>query len=358
MPSANSETRNPDDPRTGIALLPPFVSDSWKRIPGHSGSECLACSSCRFTWVACACSGSRSSRRPCAAVPSARRHARLGTRSRRVSRHIAALEAEYDIPLLERGATGVRPTPYGERLLEHADAILAHDDQLRREFDGLRKGALGHITVGAFPTAVAGIIPAALSAFQQHRPDTTLSLIEARTPALIEHVHGRDLDVAVVTDGPDGAGCQPAWTVRTCSTNISWWRSDAATGSPAGEPSICAKLPATRSSPAADADENALLRAHRLGRLPATVPDRGRRLDREVRLRCGGHRHRAGPPVGHPGAARGRNGAQAARQAGPVSSRRRHHGRQATTERAYEGVHPPRKASRTSDEPRELIHLG
>jgi DNA-binding transcriptional LysR family regulator len=26
------------------------------------------------------------------------------------------------------------------------------------------------------------------------------------TPALIEHVHGRDLDVAVVTDGPDGRG--------------------------------------------------------------------------------------------------------------------------------------------------------
>src|SRR5690242_5465558 len=34
----------------------------------------------------------------------------------------------------------------------------------------------------------------------------TLSLIEALTPALVEHVRGRDLDVAVVTDGPGGAG--------------------------------------------------------------------------------------------------------------------------------------------------------
>ena len=56
-----------------------------------------------------------------------------------VSRHIAALEAEYGIPLLECGPAGVRPTQYGERLLRHADAILAHDDQLRREFDGVRK---------------------------------------------------------------------------------------------------------------------------------------------------------------------------------------------------------------------------
>jgi DNA-binding transcriptional LysR family regulator len=127
----------------------------------------------------------------------------LGYTQSAVSRHIAALEAEYGVPLLERGPAGVRPTPYGERLLQHADAILVHDDQLRRELDGVRKGALGHITVGAFPTAVAGIIPAALNALQQDRPGTTLSLIEALTPALIEHILGRDLDVAVVTDGPD-----------------------------------------------------------------------------------------------------------------------------------------------------------
>ena len=125
----------------------------------------------------------------------------LGYTQSAVSRHIAALEAEYGVPLLERGPGGVRPTPYGERLLQHVGAILAHDDQLRREFDGVRKGALGHITVGAFPTAVAGIIPAALSALQHDRPDTTLSLIEATTPALIEHVERGDVDVAVVTEG-------------------------------------------------------------------------------------------------------------------------------------------------------------
>ncbi len=128
----------------------------------------------------------------------------LGYTQSAISRHIAALEAEYGLPLLERGHTGVRPTAYGERLLRHADAILAHDHQLRRELEGVRDGALGHLTVGAFPTAVAGIIPAALTALQHDRPDTTLSLIEATTPALIEHVLARDVDVAVVTEDPQG----------------------------------------------------------------------------------------------------------------------------------------------------------
>jgi DNA-binding transcriptional LysR family regulator len=139
----------------------------------------------------------------------------LGYTQSAVSRHIAALEAEYGVQLLERGPAGVRPTPSGEHLLKHADAILAHDDQLRREVDGVRKGALGHITVGAFPTAVAGIIPTALTALQQDRPDTTLSLIEATTPVLIEHVLGHDLDVAVVTDGPDEQHRLPAGLDRT-----------------------------------------------------------------------------------------------------------------------------------------------
>jgi DNA-binding transcriptional LysR family regulator len=126
----------------------------------------------------------------------------LGYTQSAISRHIAALEAEYGLPLLERGPAGVRPTPYGDRLLRHAELMLDHDHQLRRELEGLRQGVLGHLTVGAFPTAVAGIIPEAFRAFQQDRHDTTLSLIEATTPTLIEHVHGRDLDVAIVTDDP------------------------------------------------------------------------------------------------------------------------------------------------------------
>lgn len=127
----------------------------------------------------------------------------LGYTQSAVSRHIAALEAEYGVQLLERGPSGVEPTPYGVRLLQHADAVLAHDTQLRHELDGLKRGILGHVTVGAFPTAVAGLIPSAFTALRESRPDTTVSLIEATTPTLLERLHAGDLDVAVVTEGPD-----------------------------------------------------------------------------------------------------------------------------------------------------------
>lgn len=185
----------------------------------------------------------------------------LGYTQSAVSRHIAALEAEYGIPLLERGPAGVRSTPYGERLLHHVDAILAHDDQLRREFDGVRRGALGHITVGAFPTAVAGIIPAALNALQQERPDTTLSLIEATTPALIEHVGRGDVDVAVVTDGPG----LPASLDRTHLLDEHLLVAVGRSHRFARRRSVFLRdVAGDTFITGSDTDENALLRAHRL----------------------------------------------------------------------------------------------
>ena len=188
----------------------------------------------------------------------------LGYTQSAVSRHIAALEAEYGVPLLERGPAGVRPTPYGERLLQHVDAILGHDYQLRREFDGVRKGALGHITVGAFPTAVAGLIPATLNALQQHRPDTTLSLIEATTPALIEHVDRRDVDVAVVTDDPDERAL-PAGLDRTHLLDESLRVAVGRAHRFARRRAVFLReVIGDTFITGSDTDENALLRAHRL----------------------------------------------------------------------------------------------
>lgn len=189
----------------------------------------------------------------------------LGYTQSAVSRHIAALEAEYGIPVLERGPGGVRPTPYGERLMQHVDAILAHDDQLRREFDAVRNGALGHISVGAFPTAVAGIIPTALNALQQDRPDTTLSLIEATTPTLIDQVRSGDLDVAVATDDPAGGGL-PAGLASTHLVDEHLLVAVARTHRLARRRAVFLReVLGETFITGSDTDENALLRAHRLG---------------------------------------------------------------------------------------------
>src|SRR5687767_7007525 len=75
-----------------------------------------------------------------------------------VSRQIAALEGEWGVPLFDRLARGVALSDDGRRLLPHANAIL---DRLEAARDELAGGA-GQLRVGAFPTAVAALVPRAL----------------------------------------------------------------------------------------------------------------------------------------------------------------------------------------------------
>jgi DNA-binding transcriptional LysR family regulator len=59
------------------------------------------------------------------------------------------------------------------------------------------------LRVGAFPTAVAALVPRALAAFRDAYPQVSLSLVEGTTPALLERLTAGDADVAVVSAAPD-----------------------------------------------------------------------------------------------------------------------------------------------------------
>jgi DNA-binding transcriptional LysR family regulator len=58
----------------------------------------------------------------------------------------------------------------------------------------------GRLRVGAFPTAVAALVPRALAAFRDAYPDVALSLVEGRTPVLLDRLTAGEADVAVSRD--------------------------------------------------------------------------------------------------------------------------------------------------------------
>jgi DNA-binding transcriptional LysR family regulator len=127
----------------------------------------------------------------------------LGYTQSAVSRHVAALEAEYRAPLLERSAAGVRLTAAGQAVLRHAEAVLAHLDDSRREVRSLAEGTTGHVSVAAFPTAVAGLVPAAVRRLRADRPAVSVAVLEGRTPEVLRRLTERDADVAIVTETAD-----------------------------------------------------------------------------------------------------------------------------------------------------------
>jgi len=115
-----------------------------------------------------------------------------------VSRQIGALEVAAGSPLFERGARGVQLTDAGRLLLAHANDVLDRMDAARRELRGLRSLATGRLRVGAFPTALAALLPRAVAAFGARHAGIDVSLREGTTPAQLRRLAARTAELAVV----------------------------------------------------------------------------------------------------------------------------------------------------------------
>ncbi|MEU3456771.1 LysR family transcriptional regulator [Micromonospora sp. NPDC006766] len=120
-----------------------------------------------------------------------------------VSRQVAGLEAEVGAPLFDRLPRGVALTEEGRCLLGHVEAVLDRLDSARRDLAALRELTAGRLRVGAFPTAVAALVPRALATFRSAHPQVALQLVEGLTPGLLDRLLAGDADVAVVSAAPD-----------------------------------------------------------------------------------------------------------------------------------------------------------
>ena len=123
-----------------------------------------------------------------------------------VSRQIAALEAEAGAQLVERSARGIRLTPAGELLVEHADAILDRLATAESQLAALADGRAAGCGSGAFPSANATLIPLAIAAFGAEHPGIELRLAEQVTSARSPGVAAGELDLAVVSSAGAARG--------------------------------------------------------------------------------------------------------------------------------------------------------
>src|SRR3954468_7121392 len=117
-----------------------------------------------------------------------------------ISRQIATLEVEAGAKLVERGARGIRLTPAGELLVEHADAIFDRLAVAEGQLEAVATLSAGRLRIGAFPTANATLVPLAIKAFSAAHPDVELRLEEAPSHLLLDRLRAGELDLAVVSD--------------------------------------------------------------------------------------------------------------------------------------------------------------
>lgn len=132
-----------------------------------------------------------------------------------VSRRIASLEKRAGGPLFERLARGVRLNPAGHALHRHAVEVLDRLSRAEHELTVIHAGHGGTLRVGAFATANISLVPAALRAFVQSRPDVEVIAAEGRSGTLMQRLAEGALDLAVVSDYPSGLSSADGVTTET-----------------------------------------------------------------------------------------------------------------------------------------------
>jgi DNA-binding transcriptional LysR family regulator len=114
-----------------------------------------------------------------------------------VSNQVAALERELGVKLLERRPGGVRLTPEGEILLEHADVIADRFGLAETQLSGAADRQRTRLRIGALPSALAGFVPAAIARVRDQHPDTRVTIDEGTSEELAGRLASGELDLAI-----------------------------------------------------------------------------------------------------------------------------------------------------------------
>ncbi len=115
-----------------------------------------------------------------------------------VSQQVKRLEDTFQQPLFERDRRRIRLTARGERLLVHAQRLLALNDEVwglmtSPDFEGEVRLGAPHDIVGPF-------LPPILKSFDQAWPRVRVSLVCSTTPLLLEALERGDVDLTLTTE--------------------------------------------------------------------------------------------------------------------------------------------------------------
>ncbi|MER5266687.1 LysR family transcriptional regulator [Actinosynnema sp. NPDC002837] len=117
-----------------------------------------------------------------------------------VSQQLAALQREAGVPLLEHTGRSVSLTPAATALVGHAETVLAALEAATATLAAARTGLSGTVRIGAFPSAVPTLLPAALVALGRDHPALDLMVTELDPVDMPDALRDGRLDVALWHD--------------------------------------------------------------------------------------------------------------------------------------------------------------
>jgi DNA-binding transcriptional LysR family regulator len=122
-----------------------------------------------------------------------------------VSHHLARLEAETGVRLIQRAGRGIRLTDAGRLLADRAAEILGRLDAAENELAAHAGLSAGRVRLAAFPSALGTIVPAAAAMLRAEYPGMDVRLTEAEPPEALRMLRAGYVDVALVFRHVQGA---------------------------------------------------------------------------------------------------------------------------------------------------------
>jgi len=129
----------------------------------------------------------------------------LNTTQSTISRSIAELEQTIGARLLDRNAQGVEPTHYGQALLTRGLAAFQEIRQGVEDVQHLSDPGTGELRIGSAPALAEGIVLAAIDKLSRQYPRVIFQVTQADTPALVEALRARSIEIGFGTGLAFGA---------------------------------------------------------------------------------------------------------------------------------------------------------
>ena len=96
-----------------------------------------------------------------------------------LSHHVAALETDLGVKLLERRPRGIALTAAGRRLYEHASAVLSALGKAEEDVRTYNEAATGPVCIGLSHTALSMVALDVMKAVRKNSPGVHLTVVEA-----------------------------------------------------------------------------------------------------------------------------------------------------------------------------------
>ena len=125
-----------------------------------------------------------------------------------VSRLIADLEQSAGFPLFLRVGRGLTPTVEGRHFYEGVEGMFMGIDRLQDLAKSIRTSRGGTISIGAIQSIATIELPKAISRLYHENPDIEFAVQTRNTPAILDAVQMRQLDLGIVGREPDYAGVE------------------------------------------------------------------------------------------------------------------------------------------------------